>query len=98
MVQQDKFMVHLPELMKSIRISPKRYIALVPTKEFQVLHYKQREWVPYVLEGCRDKETAFKNWMDRDARFALEIFQQCKIVNYNSIIIDSTQSINQIAK
>lgn len=89
---------YLPELMKAIGITSNHYMALVPTKTFQVEHYKQREWVPYILEGCSDKQTAFKNWMDRDALFALEILKQCKIANYNFIIIDGTQTINQIAK
>lgn len=89
---------YLPELMKAICITPNHYIALVPTKTFQVEHYKQREWVPYILEGCSNKQTAFKNWMDRYALFALEILKQCKIANYNTITIDDTLTIEEVAK
>lgn len=27
--------------------------------DFQISHYRKREWVPYVLEGCSDKEKLF---------------------------------------
>lgn len=47
---------YLPHLMKKLFISKERYIAITPTREFQISHYKERDWIHYVLEGCKDKK------------------------------------------
>ncbi len=77
---------YLPELAKRCNIPDNRYISITPTKEFQVLHYSKREWVPYVLAECSDKAKAFENWMDRDAMFAKKVQQQCGELGYVSLI------------
>ena len=58
---------YVPELIKKLGVSNNRYISITPTKEFQIFHYKKREFVPHVLEGCADKEKAFCNWMQTRA-------------------------------
>ncbi|MBR6808839.1 MAG: hypothetical protein IKM64_01055 [Clostridia bacterium] len=80
----------LPELVKKINIPWQRYIAITPVKTFQVFHYKKREWVPYVLAECSDRERAFDNWMERDALFAGAVQRQCEVLGYASIINDGT--------
>ena len=87
---------YLPELMKSFHIPKDRYVSITPSKEFQVAHYSQREWVPYVLADCSDQEKAFSNWMDRDAMFALEVQRQCAEEHYCSIINDGTIELAQL--
>lgn len=87
---------YLPELMNQHNITKDRYIAITPTKEFQISRYREREWVSYFLEGCSDKEKAFANWMDRDVQFAQEVRRQCQEMNYSSILIDGTIAIDQI--
>lgn len=77
---------YLPLLAKQSNIPPERYLSITPTKEFQVSHYREREWVHYVLDGCSDKEKAFDNWMERDALFAIAVQQQCRDMDYASII------------
>ena len=67
---------YLPTLAKKVGIPTNQYISITPTKEFQVFHYSKREWVPYVLAECSNKEKAFANWMDRDALFALAVQRQ----------------------
>lgn len=62
---------YTPEVMAHSGI--RDYIALVPSPDFQVSRYRQREWVPYVLKGCRDPEKAFDNWMRRDMLFAAQV-------------------------
>lgn len=84
---------YLPILIKKYNISNERYYSIVPTKEFQIFHYKQREWVPYVLGECKDKERAFNNWMERDALFALEVNNQCMEEGFSFIINDGTIEI-----
>lgn len=87
---------YLPELMKSFHIPKDRYVSITPSKEFQVAHYSQREWVPYVLADCSDQKKAFSNWMDRDAMFALEVQGQCAEAHYCSIINDGTIELAQL--
>lgn len=89
---------YLPMLMQRQRIAVDRYLSITPTKDFQVTHYRQREWVPYVLEGCRDKETAFRNWMERDALFALTVQQQCMDAGYVSIVNDGGVSVEDMVE
>lgn len=72
-------MLHFyPDLIKQINIAKNHYVCVTPTKEFQIKHYRKREWVPYILEQCSDKEQAFKNWMKRDALFADDVRKQRK--------------------
>lgn len=89
---------YLPKLMQQHNVANNRYIAITPTKEFQVERYKEREWVPYVLEGCSDTKKAFENWMERDILFAQEVRLQCQIMNYSSILIDGTIAVDEIVK
>lgn len=85
----------LPELMKKIGVPKNEYVCIVPTKEFQCEKYSQRPWIPYILEGCSDKKLAFKNWMDRDALFAIDAAMSAKKLGYTAIIVDGTASIEE---
>lgn len=87
---------YLPSLMKACAVPANRYISITPSKEFQVSHYRQREWVPYVLEGCSDKEKAFENWMERDALFAKAVQQQCTHHRYLSLINNGAISVEEM--
>nr|WP_294486928.1 hypothetical protein [uncultured Anaerosporobacter sp.] len=87
---------YLPELMRQHNVTKDRYIAITPTKDFQISRYKKREWVPFVLEGCSDTQKAFENWMDRDLLFAQEVRHQCQVLNYSSILIDGTIAVDKI--
>lgn len=78
----------LPSLLQGVQLPSVRYCAITPTPTFQVSHYKQREWVPFVLEGCSDKEAAFANWMQRDILFATEVERQCAEMGLLSIVND----------
>ncbi len=89
--------VYLPELMKKSGISDSRYISITPTKEFQISHYRKRDFVPLVLEGCNDKERAFLNWMARDILFAKEVRRQCHKEKYVSVINDGNMDLDELA-
>ena len=88
---------YLPELMKRSGVPGNRYLSITPTIEFQVAHYRKRDFVPLVLEGCSDREAAFRNWMDRDALFAQEVQRQCDKEKYVSVINDGTMGIEELA-
>lgn len=87
---------YLPKLMGKIGVSKDRYLSITPTEDFQIEHYKERKWVPYVLEGCSDKEKAFSNWMNRDILFAQEVQRQCNEEQYTSIINDGSIIIDEM--
>ncbi len=66
------------------------YIAITPSREFQVSRYRERPWVPHILRDCTDKEQAFLNWMERDARFAEEIRRQCAQLGLLHLLTDGS--------
>lgn len=86
---------YLPELVKMAGIDSRHYINIVPTKEFQYSHYKERPFVPYVLEGCSDKTAAFENWMERDVLFAVFVREQAEQLGYESVVTTGELSIQK---
>ena len=88
----------LPHLVKELECPASSYLCLTPTADFQKKHYRQREWVPYVLEGTTNPEKAFENWMQRDILFAQMVRQEAVLLGYPSLITDGSQSENQTAE
>jgi len=68
------------------------YIAIVPSAEFQISRYRERPWVPHVLQGCTDKEKAFSNWMERDILFAQAVRERCLHLHLPCLITDGSVS------
>lgn len=77
-----------PEIMKRVEVSS--YMCLVPTPEFQISHYKMREWV------CTDKESAFDNWMQRDVLFANQVRQTCNANGVTCFVNDGSKSPDEV--
>ena len=88
----------LPHLVKELEWPASSYLCLTPTADFQKKHYKQREWVPYVLEGTTNPEQAFENWMQRDILFAQMVRKEAVRLGYPSLITDGSQSEKQTAE
>lgn len=63
-----------------------------------MFHFRKREFVPYILEGCSDIKKAFSNWMDRDILFAKEVQKQCFEEEYTSVINDGNIGIDELVK
>ena len=59
---------------------------------FLISHYKEREWVPYVLEGCSDKRQDFDNWMERDILFARQVKAECEENGVVCIVNDGSRT------
>ena len=83
-----------PEVMKEH--GKEDYITIVPSPEFQVEHYRKREWIPYVLKGCSDKEKAFDNWMKRDIIFAEKVRSECEEQGIPCIVNNGFATIEQL--
>ena len=80
--------------MKMCNIDIKHYFNITPTPEFQISHYKERSWVSDVLEGCSNKEKAFKKWMNRDILFADEVREP---VSYTHLDVYKRQMYAKLA-
>lgn len=85
-------------MIKKINISWNNYLFIIPTRNFQINHYSQREWIHYVLNECRDEKKAFDNWMDRDCLFADEINRQCIANGYLSYVNNDEMNIEALEK
>lgn len=83
----------LPELVKDLALEA--YVCITPSKQFQIEHYRQREWVQYVLHDCSDPQKAFENWMERDALFAEHVRRKCDELGVFSFVTDGTQTIKE---
>ena len=88
----------LPHLIKSLEEPAVSYLCLTPTADFQKKHYKQREWVSYVLEGTSNPEQAFENWMQRDILFAQMVRKEAQKLGYPSLMTDGSRSEKETAE
>ena len=86
---------YLPEIVGQNNANPRRVIFLVPTKEFQIHHYRQRGWIKHILKECKNPDQAFDNWMMRDHQFGEEILRQAKERSYETILVDGSENIEQ---
>lgn len=68
----------LPHMVAPLLTDLNHAIWMVPTPEFQVEHYKKREWIHRILDQYDDPELAFSNWMKRDSGFAQEIVKDAE--------------------
>jgi 2-phosphoglycerate kinase len=87
----------LPDEIAPILRCRERGMWLIPTLEFQRHNYARRNWVGGILQQCADPDIAFRNWMERDARFAQWVAGQVRDQGLASIEIDGSRSVDQIA-
>ncbi|PID82362.1 MAG: hypothetical protein CSB16_01300 [Clostridiales bacterium] len=86
----------LPKLIDSKPCLKEKYMVIAPSSDFQVLHYRKREWVDFVLEKCADKEKSFSNWMRRDILFAEKVRKECIKYGYYHIVNNGNLSIKDL--
>lgn len=83
-----------PEVVKARGVG--KYIAIIPTPEFQITHYRQRKWVSRILADCSDPDAAFDRWMQRDILFAGQIERECAARGIPCIISDGSLSVDRL--
>jgi uridine kinase len=86
----------LPERVAPLLNASSRAIYLVPSEDFQRYHYDKRDWAKDVVAKTSKPAQAFENWMQRDARFALEVKRQALSLGLPVITIDGTESLEAI--
>jgi len=85
----------LPSNIHKLGILNTNYICMVPTAEFQLNKYAEREWVNHYLSESKNKDQAYDNWMKRDIEFAKIVLENAKNNGYSSILVDGSSSIEQ---
>jgi 2-phosphoglycerate kinase len=83
----------LPELINRYPVNHQNVVFMLPEREFQLFHYKQRPWIGSILSTCRNPELAFENWMQRDILFAEEINRQANACGYPVMHVDGSVPI-----
>ena len=76
----------------------KLYVALVPTKKFQLDNFEKREWVQEIMGKCSNRQQAYYNLMERDIQLALEFIEQAEQNKKPYILVDGKKSIEQVYK
>jgi 2-phosphoglycerate kinase len=86
----------LPDLINELKINKDRVVYIVPTKDFQVLHYSKRQFARDILIQCESPNDAFENWMERDARFAHIIFDEANKLGMKAFRVDGNSSLEEM--
>ena len=86
----------LPKLIHKYQANPKTTLFMIPTREFQRQHYRQRTWIKAILKECDDPERAFDNWMERDHLFGQAILRQANAYQYRTLLVDGSQSSDEV--
>ena len=86
----------LPHRLKELGIKENQVLCMIPTEDFQRTQYARREWVAPYLAGCSDPETAFDNWMARDALMADFAAGMASKAGYTHLIIDGKKDLNAV--
>ena len=77
----------LPALMGTGPSHDVEYVCMVAEASFQVQHFREREWVSLLLDGCYDKEKAFSNWMKREMLFGEYVTQTAQQLDCRLTVI-----------
>ena len=87
----------LPGQVAGVLAERSRAMWVIPTADFQTVHYARRDWVPGVLEQCDDPAAAFRNWMARDAGFARWLTAEVNALGLELLRVDGKQTIEENA-
>jgi 2-phosphoglycerate kinase len=85
----------MPSLMSKLNVDENHYICIVPTREFQMEKYEERDWISDYLSDCSDEKKAFENWMERDVLFGKVMLQEAEQLGYPTLIVDGRKSIEE---
>ena len=86
----------LPDLLAAQGIPTNRSLWIVPTPDFQVKHYAQRNWIDGIVATCTSPERAWQNWMNRDIGFAQAVAAEARDLDRPVITIDGTRPVASI--
>jgi hypothetical protein len=85
----------LPGGLNDVLPNLNQTIWVVPTPDFQLKHYAERDWVSGIIRQCDDPESAFRNWMERDIQFARWIKAEAETFGARVLIVDGQQTVEE---
>jgi 2-phosphoglycerate kinase len=88
----------LPRAVASVLSRQSHAIWVIPTTDFQRVHYRERDWAQRVLAQCSNPEAAFDNWMERDTRFAKWIEAEANALQLPLLKVDGNRTIEENAE
>ena len=84
----------LPHLMKQLPVDESHFVCVVPTRDFQITTYVDREWIHHYLSDCRDQDQAFANWMERDALLGERVLRDAENLGYQHLVVDGSTDVD----
>jgi hypothetical protein len=88
----------LPGAVASVLSHRSHAIWVIPTTDFQVVHYAERDWAQGAVAQCSNPEAAFHNWMERDTRFAKWIEVEASALQLPLLKVDGNRTIEENAE
>ena len=88
----------LPRPVASVLTKRNQTIWIIPSADFQIAHYSEREWAWDIAAQCRDPEAAFHNWMERDIRFAELVESEAAALKLPILRVDGNRTLEENAE
>ena len=88
----------LPRAVASVLTKRNQAIWIIPSADFQIVHYSEREWAWDIAAQCRDPEAAFHNWMERDIRFAELVESEAAALKLPILRVDGNRTLEENAE
>lgn len=88
----------LPREVASLLSHRSHAIWVIPTNDFQRVHYPKRDWVEGVVAQCKNPEAALHNWMERDIRFAKWVEAEASALQLPVLKVDGNRTIEENAE
>ena len=85
--------VALPESLIFLKVPKGNAFYMVPTEEFQRIHYAKRQWAYERVADTSNPTQALENWMSRDVVFAKQVANAAAIAEYPVVWVDGSTSI-----
>lgn len=85
----------LPELVAPVA-ARRQALWFVPEPAFQRRHYAQRSFIQGILAQCRDAQTAWDNWMQRDEQFGDVVAHAAAVHGYPVETVDGSRSLDEL--
>lgn len=61
-----------------------------------MFHYSKRQFASDILSQCENPDSAFENWMERDAQFANIIFDSANKLEMKALRVDGNLTIEEM--
>jgi 2-phosphoglycerate kinase len=88
----------LPKEVAGVLSRQSRAIWVIPSADFQRMHYPRRVWALNIVALCNHPAEAFHNWMERDIRFAKWIEEEARALQLPLLRVDGNRTVEENAQ